>query len=125
LFLKSDKPDRDLKLTTRIVNVRDYKPYSKYWTNPPTNPYVYIGRNVRSQIPFKSKWYNPFTIEKDNNGKEVPGSRDKVIRQYQEYILNKPELLKLIPIELKNKTLGCWCKPEPCHGDILVELADK
>jgi hypothetical protein len=27
--------------------------------------------------------------------------------------------------ELKGKILGCWCKPKPCHGDILVELADK
>jgi hypothetical protein len=44
---------------------------------------------------------------------------------YKEYIMNKPELLKLIPIELKDKTLGCWCKPLPCHGDVLVELADK
>ena len=23
-------------------------------------------------------------------------------------------------LELKGKTLGCWCKPEDCHGDILV-----
>jgi hypothetical protein len=43
---------------------------------------------------------------------------------YTEYIKNKPELLKLIPVELKGKTLGCWCKPEACHGDILAELAD-
>ena len=24
--------------------------------------------------------------------------------------------------ELKGKTLGCFCKPKRCHGDILVEL---
>jgi hypothetical protein len=106
-------------MTTQIVNVRDYKPYSKYWTNPPINPY-----NVRFQIPFKSKWHNPYTVEK-TNGKEVPGSREKAIHQYREYILNRPELLRLIPIELKDKTLGCWCKPNKCQGDILVELADK
>ena len=106
-------------MTTRIVNVRNYKPYSKYWTNPPTSPYVYIGRNVRFQIPFKSQWHNPYTA-----GKEIPGSREKAIHQYREYILNKPELLRLIPIELKDKTLGCWCKPNKCHGDVLVELAD-
>jgi hypothetical protein len=43
---------------------------------------------------------------------------------YTEYIKNKPELLKLIPVELKGKSLGCWCKPLPCHGDVLAELAD-
>ena len=26
---------------------------------------------------------------------------------------------------LKDKRLGCWCKPEPCHGDALVELVDE
>ena len=35
------------------------------------------------------------------------------------------ELIKQIPLELKGKTLGCWCKPYPCHGDVLAELADK
>lgn len=29
--------------------------------------------------------------------------------------------------ELKGRTLGCWCKdasdPKPCHGDILIEMA--
>ena len=63
-------------------------------------------------------------IERDSKNKEIPGSRDKVIRQYREWIMNKPELLELIPIELKGKTLGCSCNPKPCHGDVLVELAD-
>jgi hypothetical protein len=110
-------------MTTRVVNVRDYKPYNKYWTKPPTDPYVYIGRSVRFQILFSSKWGNPFKIEKIN-GKEVPRSREKVMHQYREYILNQPKLLKLIPTELKDKTLGCWCFPLKCHGDILVKLAD-
>ena len=43
---------------------------------------------------------------------------------HREYIMNKPDLLELIPAELKDKRLGCWCKPEKCHGDILVEIAD-
>ena len=43
---------------------------------------------------------------------------------YREYITNKPELLKLIPKELKGKRLCCWCKPEACHGDVLAEQAD-
>ena len=42
-----------------------------------------------------------------------------------QYIMNKPELLRLIPIELKGKRLGYWFKPEVCHGDILAEIADR
>lgn len=25
---------------------------------------------------------------------------------------------------LKGKRLGCHCKPQPCHGDILVEIIE-
>lgn len=72
-------------------------------------PYdIYIGRG--------SKWGNPFEIGKD-------GTREEVIEKYRTYLLNKPELLKALP-ELRGKTLGCFCKPKPCHGDILVELLD-
>jgi len=37
------------------------------------------------------------------------------------WIGTQPELLAALP-ELKDKVLGCYCKPEDCHGDILAEL---
>ncbi len=65
-----------------------------------------------------SKWGNPFVIGKD-------GDREEVIKKYEEYIRNKPELLRDLH-ELKNKRLGCWCKPRyACHGDILVKLLEE
>jgi Domain of unknown function (DUF4326) len=67
----------------------------------------------------RQKWGNPYAKFLKKLG------RDRVIKMYEEYIMNKPELMRLIPFELKNKRLGCWCKPLPCHGDILAELADK
>jgi len=31
-----------------------------------------------------------------------------------------------IKTELRGKNLACWCKPgEPCHADVLLELANK
>ena len=73
-------------------------------------PYdVYIGR--------PSKWGNPFSIGKD-------GSREDVIRKYEEYLLGRPDLMKALP-ELKGKVLGCWCKPKACHGDVLVKYAER
>jgi Domain of unknown function (DUF4326) len=83
-------------LVTRVVN--KYK----------ERFYVYIGR--------PSKWGNPYSVKKYG--------RDRAIEMYIDYIMAKPELLKLIPIELKDKTLGCFCKPKSCHGDILAGLAD-
>ena len=71
------------------------------------NPHdVYIGR--------PSKWGNPFEIGRD-------GTREEVIQKYEQWIRSQPELIAQLP-ELKGKTLGCWCKPKACHGDILVKL---
>jgi hypothetical protein len=99
-------------MITRVVNLRKER-YD-----------VYIGRSKKDPKG-RGKWGNPFEVEKDDSGKEIPGSREKVIREYKEYINNRPDLFKLIPLELKDKTLGCFCKPKPCHGDILAELADR
>ena len=81
-------------MTTKVVNLR----HSSYD--------VYIGR--------PDKWGNPFTIG-------VHGARSDVIRKYRTYILKRKDLLDSLE-ELRNKTLGCYCKPKACHGDILVEL---
>ena len=43
--------------------------------------------------------------------------------EFRIYLLSQPELLIQIH-ELKDKNLGCWCKPLPCHGDVLAELSD-
>ena len=93
-------------MTTRVINCR----------NNSRNYDVYIGRWTWA-IKENSKWGNPFPVKKYG--------REKAIEMYKEYIMNRSELLKLIPIELKDKTLGCWCKPDACHGDVLVELADR
>ena len=69
---------------------------------------VYIGR--------PSKWGNPFAIGKD-------GDRAEVITKYTQWISGQPELLDSID-ELIGKTLGCWCAPQACHGDVLAFLAN-
>lgn len=69
---------------------------------------VYIGR--------PSKWGNPFQIGRD-------GSREDVVEKYRRWIHTKPDLLASLG-ELKDKVLGCWCKPLVCHGDVLAELAN-
>jgi hypothetical protein len=70
-------------------------------------PYdVYIGKS--------SKWANPFT----------KGTRRELVEQYRAWVVQQPDLMAALP-ELKGKTLGCWCKPKPCHGDVLAELAER
>lgn len=70
---------------------------------------VYVGR--------PSKWGNPYIIGRD-------GTREECIRKFRNFLVRSPELLEALP-DLRGKTLGCFCKPSACHGDILMELANK
>jgi hypothetical protein len=70
---------------------------------------VYIGR--------PSIWGNPFAIDSNN-------TREAVILKYHQYILNKPELITKARQELRGRDLVCFCKPQACHGDILLEIAN-
>ena len=112
---------------TTIVNVKVAYLRPKFqnleiWCKDPNN--VYIGRKGvvfvdKKRYPSKdSIWCNPYKIGKD-------GSRDDVLNKYENYIRNKlkenPSLENELK-ELKNKNLGCWCAPEPCHGNILKKL---
>ena len=72
-------------------------------------PYdVYIGR--------PSKWGNPYSIGTN-------GSRLVCITLYREWLAREVEAGRLDPRELRGKTLGCWCAPKACHGDVLLEVA--
>lgn len=79
---------------------------------------VYIGRDVKyGSIHFPgSKWQNPFHV--DQYG------REKCLEMYEKYIRTLPRLYNSLH-ELKGKILGCWCKPLPCHGDVLLKLIDE
>jgi hypothetical protein len=69
---------------------------------------VYIGR--------PTKWGNPFVMGRD-------GNRVEVILKYEKWICDQPNLLADLH-ELTGKNLICWCAPDPCHGDILLKLAN-
>ena len=81
---------------------------------------VYIGR--------PSKWGNPFTHKDLHPNDKVPttrvGSREESIARFKNYLLNNPTLMASLH-ELKGKDLACWCAPYACHGDVLMELANK
>ncbi len=71
---------------------------------------VFIGR--------PSKWGNPFVIGRD-------GTREQVIEKYVKYILLNPSLYFAAKRELRGKDLVCFCAPEACHGDVLLEIANE
>ncbi len=70
---------------------------------------VYIGRPRR--------WGNPFSIGKD-------GNREEVIQKYRLWLDEKPELKERMRRDLKDKDLVCFCYPQACHGDVILEVAN-
>lgn len=81
---------------------------------------VYIGR--------PSKWGNPYTHKQDGKtlAKYIVKNRKEAVEAYREWITKGEgkHLMKDL-CELKGKVLGCWCKPQPCHGEVLSELVNK
>jgi hypothetical protein len=71
--------------------------------------------NIMRGTPFG----NPFVIGKD-------GDRLQCIEKYREYIWGRvrhnPTFRSMV-WALHNQTLCCCCKPQPCHGDVLLEVA--
>ncbi len=84
------------------------------WNENETN--VYIGRACQwVKGANKSKWANPFPLSKY--------TLEESLEKYEEYIRKGPLWDQLE--ELEGKTLGCWCKPAGCHGDILCKLVNE
>lgn len=79
----------------RVVHIRR-EPYD-----------VYIGR--------PGPWGNPFEIGRD-------GTREEVIAKFRAWI--DADFVAAARKELRGKVLGCWCAPQPCHGDVLLEVAN-
>jgi hypothetical protein len=78
---------------------------------------VYIGRAGKGHDGY---FGNPFRLTQGE-------SRGSTLEKYKSYFFNRletdPEFKRRIH-ELKGKTLGCFCKPHPCHGDIIAAYLD-
>ena len=128
LVLKKKQPltnDGEKKTRVVCVNVKDIRPkYQnlKEWIEDPNHEYIARGGPVfigGARYPkHDSVWANPFKVGRD-------GTREEIIELYRQHIqqkLDSNEITREQLEALRGKTLGCWCKPEPCHGDILLEF---
>ncbi|VBB17750.1 protein of unknown function DUF4326 [Yasminevirus sp. GU-2018] len=118
---------------TKVVNVKKSElvkqRYNDFEDWASSENHVYIGRDMSFYVPgtVGSIWQNPFPVAKSD--KEYKSGRprytlDESLKLFREHIESSPDLIAKLP-ELKGKTLGCWCKPNRCHGDILIEMIEK
>lgn len=83
-------------MSVRVVNLRA-EPHD-----------IYIGR--------PSRWGNPFRLSSNE-------PRGATIERYRQWLWDEIRGGRVAIAELcalDGKTLGCFCKPAPCHGDILA-----
>jgi hypothetical protein len=69
---------------------------------------IYIGR--------PSPWGNPFVITNTR-------TREEAVIAYENWIFQAMDL-ETIKEKLAGKDLVCFCAPKPCHGDILLRIAN-
>ena len=79
-------------------------------------------REIDAWIDRRSAFGNPFRLDKD--GGEY--TRDESIEAYEQwfYSQDQADLRRRAREELQGKTLGCWCKPKACHGDVIVRFLE-
>jgi len=78
-------------------------------------------------------WGNPFVVNsKAVSGKHVFGatyqavpSPAEAVARFREWLPRSADRMARIE-QLRGRNLACWCRPgEPCHADILLEIANR
>lgn len=88
---------------TKLINYRTYN----------------LNRTNIIPIDRRSMFGNPFII-----GKYY--TRETCIKEYKIDFYKKlnNSWFKEQVLKLKGHTLGCWCTPLPCHGDVIIEYLE-
>ena len=95
---------------TKVVNLRKEKCDVKITRHP---------KKGITEPPEFGCFGNPYPVE-------IYG-REKCLSLYREYFYNRLRndlKFREAVLELTGKTLGCFCKPLACHGDIIKEWLD-
>ena len=93
--------------------IRIQRKRTKGWRMP--EGAIYIGR--------PTKYGNPYSLT--SASKLDPYSRISAVEAYRVHLARHPELVEAARCELVGKDLACFCPlDQPCHGDVLLELAN-
>ena len=123
----SEPSEMGLVVNCKVKYIRPRYNDLEEWSKDDNNAYIGRGGVVfvkgKRFPPKASIFCNPFIIDKD-------GNREEVLIKYEEYIrerlkgdeVGNDPIFKVELMKLKGKNLGCWCKPEKCHGDILLKF---
>lgn len=109
----------------KVVNIHHEEPYD-----------VYIGRCFQSRTieeiedlrPYQTGYFgNPYSHLGGVPPEQQVATREEAVRMYERYAwgrIDRDERFRRTVKSLKGKSLGCFCSPLPCHGDILKLICE-
>ncbi len=91
-------------MKTKLINYRTYN----------------LDRSKVRPVDRRSIFGNPFKITSRCTRKD---SIRKYKQRFNRLIANNEEFRTAVEL-LRGHTLGCWCTPLPCHGDVIIEYLE-
>ncbi len=65
-----------------------------------------------------TRWANPFSVKQLGRGPAIQRYREALLAG--ELGFTNEDVRR----ELRGHDLACWCAPDLCHGDVLLEIAN-
>lgn len=68
-------------------------------------------------------WGNPYSHKDGTKAKFRVDARDEAVEAYRLYLwgeIKAGRITRQQLLSLDGKRLACYCKPQSCHGDIIV-----
>lgn len=96
---------------TTLVNIKDAP--EEAWD-------VYIGRGNSHYGVSDSRFANPFTLD--------DFSRQEAVNLYKLWFYHRVRTCNEFANaarDLHGKTLACWCVPQTCHGEVILQWLDR
>jgi hypothetical protein len=102
-----------------VVNFKQYRSIDEL-NQAFGDHWLYIGRQNRSASLPQSPLANPFRVRDYGLGRTIPHYRRWLWERIESGDLAVLDTLRTIN---EASVLVCWCKPRPCHGDVVKAAA--
>lgn len=96
--------------------------YQSTLTGQPKTELVNVSRYGKEGVQMidrDTQFGNPFRLEKDGGDYTRKESVNRYETWFKKKIQTEPDFYEEVK-KLQGETLGCWCKPKACHGDVIL-----
>jgi hypothetical protein len=70
------------------------------------------------KVDRSTEWGNPYGVGPGQTAAES-------VAKFRAYMLRRPSWILAAKQQLRGKNLACWCAlDQPCHADVLLEIAN-